>query len=158
MNKPKSLREALTSALPEIRQNPDRLQIFVESGQLAATQSQNFSFVYHYTLSVVIIDYSRHVDTIFIPLMVWLREHQPDLLTGEPDGGIAFDAEIVSNTATDLEIKLKLTETVVVTAENEKLVSRHLAEPLLMDVTGPTGWEMLANSETVQQTPIEVIE
>lgn len=158
MNKPKSLREALTNALPEIKKNPDRLLVFVENGQLAATQAQNFSFVYHYTLSVIIIDFSRHVDTIFIPLMVWLREHQPDLLTGEADGGIGFDAELINNNATDLEIKLKLTETVVVTAENGKLVSRHLAEPLLMDVTGPTGWEMLANGETVQQTPIEVIE
>jgi P2 phage tail completion protein R (GpR). len=158
MNKPKSLREALTIALPEIRQNPERLQIFIESGQLAATQAQNFSFIYHYTLSVLIIDFSNHVDTIFIPLMVWLREYQPDLLTGQPDGGIGFDAEIVSNTATDIEIKLKLTETVVVTAENGKLVSRHLPEPPLMDTTGDTGWEMLANEETVQQTPIEVIE
>lgn len=158
MNKPKSLREALTQALPEIRQNPDRLQVFVESGQLAATQAQNFSFVYHYTLSVIVIDYSRHVDTLFIPLLVWVRENQPDLLTGEPDGGIAFDAEIVSNTATDLELKLKLSETVVVTAENGKLVSRHLSEPPLMDTTGPTGWEMLANGETVEQTPIEVAE
>jgi hypothetical protein len=98
------------------------------------------------------------VDTLFIPLLVWVRENQPDLLTGEPDGGIAFDAEIVSNTATDLELKLKLSETVVVTAENGKLVSRHLSEPLLMDTTGPTGWEMLANGETVEQTPIEVVE
>lgn len=158
MNKPKSLRTALTQALPEIKQNPDRLLVFVENGQLAATQGPNFSFVYHYTLSVIIIDFSQHTDTLFIPLMVWLRENQPDLLTGEPDGGIGFDAELINNNATDLEIKLKLSETVVVTLENGKLVSRHLAEPLLMDVTGPTGWEMLANGETVQQTPIEVIE
>lgn len=158
MNKPQSLRDALSENLPDIKQNPDRLLVFVENGTLAATQGPNFSFVYHYTLSVIIIDYSQHADTVFIPLMVWLRTNQPDLLTGQPDSGISFDAEIITNKSTDLELKLKLTETVVVTLEEGKLVSRHLAEPALMDVTGPTGWELLANGETVLPTPIIVEE
>lgn len=156
MNKPPSLRAALEQALPELKTNPERMLVFIDKGQIASTQAPSFSFEYHYTLNVIITDYSKHSDTIFIPLLVWVREHQPDLLTGRPSEGISFEAELINNDSTDISIELKLTEAVRVTRLEDKLIANHLAEPQLPDVTGPVGWQLFANGEEVLQLPLTV--
>jgi hypothetical protein len=157
MNKPQSLRSALEVALPELKQNPDRMLVFIDKGQIVSTQSPNFSFEYHYTLNIVITDYSAHSDTVFIPLLVWVREHQPSLLTGRAEGGMSFEAEAINHETTDISITLNLTEAVVVTLESGKLVSRHAQEPKLLDITGPVGWELFANNQEVLQVPLEIV-
>lgn len=156
MNKPSSLREALAFAIPELKTNPDRMLVFIDKGQIVSTQAPNFSFEYHYTLNIVITDYSAHSDTIFIPLLVWIREYQPDLLTGRAEGGMAFEAEIINHNTTDISITLNLTEAVVVTHESGKLVARHAPEPTLPDLSGPTGWRLFIKGEEVLQTPITI--
>jgi len=157
MNKPQSLRSALEVALPELKQNPDRMLVFIDKGQIVSTQAPNFSFEYHYTLNIVITDYSAHSDTVFIPLLVWVREHQPNLLTGRADGGMSFEAEAINHKTTDISITLNLTEAVVVTLESGKLVARHAEEPKLLDITGPVGWELFANNQEVLQVPLEIV-
>ena len=57
MNKPNSLRAALTAALPEFARNPDRLHIFIEHGSIAVTAAKSLSFEYAYTLDIVVTDY-----------------------------------------------------------------------------------------------------
>lgn len=37
MNKPQSLRHALNKAVPYVRNNPDKLHLFVDNGSLVAT-------------------------------------------------------------------------------------------------------------------------
>lgn len=157
MNKPASLRAALEISLPELKANPENMLVFIDKGQIVSTQAPNFCFEYHYTLNVVLIDYSKHSDTVFIPLLVWVRENQPDLLTGRADDGMSFEAEMLNHETTDISITLKLTERVIVTLEDNKLVSRHPDEPKLPDLTGPVGWQLFANGSEVLQTPIEVI-
>lgn len=130
--------------------------VFIDKGQIASTQAPNFCFEYHYTLNLILIDYSQHADTVFIPLLVWIRDNQPDLLSGQPDEGISFEAELLNNESSDISITLKLTEIVIVTLENGKLVARHPDEPKLPDLTGPTGWQLFANGEEVVTVPIEV--
>jgi hypothetical protein len=157
MNKPNSLRAALELALPEIKQNPENLLVFIDKGQIVSTQAPNFSFEYHYTLNIILLDYSKHSDTVFIPLLVWVREHQSDLLTGRADDGMSFEAELLNHHSTDISITLRLTEHVVVTREADKLVARHPSEPQLLDVTGPTGWQMFANGGEVLPVPLEIV-
>lgn len=157
MNKPSSLRTALEAAIPELKKNPERILVFIDKGQIVSTQAPTFCFEYHYTLNIIITDYSQHSDTVFIPLLVWVREHQPDLLTGRADSGMSFEAEMLNNKSTDISITLNLTEAVIVTLEAGKLVARHAAEPLLPDVTGPVGWQLFANNEQVLQVPLEII-
>lgn len=157
MNKPQSLRSALEVALPELKKNPDRMLVFIDKGQIVSTQAPNFSFEYHYTLNIVITDYSAHSDTVFIPLLVWVREHQPSLLTGRAEGGMSFEAEAINHKTTDISITLNLTEAVVVTLESGKLVARHAQEPKLLDITGPVGWELFANNQEVLQVPLEIV-
>ena len=157
MNKPNSLRVALELALPEIKQNPENLLVFIDKGQIVSTQAPNFSFEYHYTLNVILTDYSKHSDTIFIPLLVWVREHQPDLLTGRADEGMSFEAELLNHDTSDISITLKLTEAVIVTLEAGKLVARHPEEPKLLDITGPTGWRLFVNGDEVLQVPLDIV-
>ncbi len=156
MNKPASLRKALTLAIHELKTNPDRMLVFIDKGQIVSTQAPNFCFEYHYTLNIIITDYSAHSDTVFIPLLVWVREHQPDLLTGRADGGISFEAEMINHNNNDISITLNLTEVVIVTLESDHLVSRHAEEPKLLDITGPVGWQLFLIGDEVLQTPLEI--
>ena len=41
MNKPQSLRHALNKAVPYVRNNPDKLHLFVDNGSLVATDAIN---------------------------------------------------------------------------------------------------------------------
>lgn len=157
MNKPASLREALTLAIPELKTNPERMLVFIDKGHVVSTQAQNFCFEYHYTVNVVITDYSAHANTVFIPLLVWVRENQPDLLTGRADGGMSFEAELINHSSSDISITLNLTEAVIVTQQAGKLVATHAAETTLPDLSGPTGWQMFANNGEVLPVPLEIV-
>lgn len=43
MNKPQSLRHALNKAVPYVRNNPDKLHLFVDNGSLVATGASSMS-------------------------------------------------------------------------------------------------------------------
>mgnify|MGYP002771150115 CR=1 FL=1 len=58
MNKPRSLRHALNKAVPYVRNNPDKLHLFVDNGSLVATGASSMSWEYRYTLHAVIEDFS----------------------------------------------------------------------------------------------------
>ncbi len=44
MTKPQSLRKALNDAVPYVRENPDRLHLFVVNGSLVATSANSVSW------------------------------------------------------------------------------------------------------------------
>lgn len=113
MYKPASLRTFLTAANPELARDPDRLLVFIDEGSLQATYAPGLSFEYAYTLNLVFTDYAGHPDAIMVPLLIWLTEHQPELLAN-PDNRdkITFEADILANDAVDLSIKIPLTERV----------------------------------------------
>lgn len=113
MLKPASLRDYLTTANPELARDPDRLLVFIDEGSLQATYAPGLSFEYAYTLNLVFTDYAGHPDAIMVPLLVWLRTHQSELLAN-PDNRdkITFEADILANDAVDLSIKIPLTERV----------------------------------------------
>ena len=48
MNKPQSLRHALNKAVPYVRNNPDKLHLFVDNGSLVATGASSMSWEYRY--------------------------------------------------------------------------------------------------------------
>lgn len=116
MNKPSSLRAALDAAIPSLKAEPDKLTIFVDEGSITATGTRSLSFEYRYTAHVIAMDFSGDADAVFIALVEWARAHQPDLVTN-PDAresGITFEVDILNNSTFDLSIKLRLTESVVV--------------------------------------------
>ena len=81
----------------------------------------------------MVTDYAGQADTIMLPLLAWLRVKQPELLIN-PDrraNAIQFDVELLSHESADIEIKLPLTERVVVkpSGAGGALVAEHADEP-----------------------------
>ena len=132
MYKPKSLRAHLTAISAELRQNPDKLLIFADSGNTVATGTASLSFEYRYKLNIIITDYSGSEDAIMVPLLAWVHVHQRDLLDNAElrKTGIGFDIDFNNHESVDIAITLALSERVIVKqAGAGRLEVIHMAEP-----------------------------
>ena len=113
MYKPESLRALMTAVNPELARDPDRLVVFIDEGSMVSTFAEGLSFEYRYTLNLVFTDYAGHPDAIMVPLLTWIKVHQSELLANPNNRErIAFEADLLSNDAVDLSIKIPLTERV----------------------------------------------
>lgn len=83
MKKAHSLRAFLANAVPELREQPERLCMFVEGGHIVSTGSDSLSFAYSYTLRAVLLDFTSDLDILTVPVLLWLREHEPELLASK---------------------------------------------------------------------------
>lgn len=81
MQKPNSLRKALTDAVPVLRTNPDMLCLRTDDGNNTATLARSLSFEKRYTLNIVVTDFTDDIDLLFVPIMARLRVNQPDIMT-----------------------------------------------------------------------------
>ena len=123
MNKPQSLRSALNKSVQYVADNPDRLHLFVDSGQLVATSAASLSWEYRYTLNVVITDFTGDQNLLMAPVLLWLRENQPDPLQNSEtrEKLFTFEVDILANDRCDISMDLKLTERVVATTVDGKI-------------------------------------
>ncbi|OLO03343.1 phage tail protein [Salinicola socius] len=110
MKKLDALRQHLIDAVPGLSRDPDRLLTFVEDGSIEFARGPNLSHGYTYTAQLVLTDYAADIDAVMIPLLDWLSIYQPDL---DPKQAVSFEAEILSNSAVDLALRVQLTERVV---------------------------------------------
>lgn len=131
MNKPQSLRSALNKSVPYVAENPDRLHLFVDSGQLVATSAVSLSWEYRYTLNVVITDFTGDQNLLMAPVLLWLRENQPDALQNSEarEKLFSFEVDILANDRCDISMDLKLTERVIATIEDGKAHIEAVPEP-----------------------------
>lgn len=131
MNKPQSLRSALNKSVPYVAENPDRLHLFVDSGQLVATSAASLSWEYRYTLNIVITDFTGDQNLLMAPVMFWLRQNQPDALqnSDQREKLFSFEVDILGNDRCDISMNLKLTERVVATTVDGKTRIEALPEP-----------------------------
>lgn len=131
MNKPQSLRAALNKAVPYVRENPDRLHLFVDNGSLVATSATSISWEYRYTLNVVVTDFTGDQNLLMAPILFWLRDNQSDMLqnTTERERLFTFEVDILGNGACDLSLNLKLTERVVAQEVDGSIQVEAVAEP-----------------------------
>jgi len=131
MIKPQSLRDHLTAALPELRNDPDRLLVIIERGNVVSTLAPGASFEYSYVLSLVVTDFGGHPDALMVPLLDWVRVHQSELLANpNRRDQIAFEAEVMANDKVDVQITLPLTERVGVHRDASGDVTiEHYGEP-----------------------------
>jgi len=131
MNKPQSLRSALNKSVPYVAENPDRLHLFVDSGQLVATSAASLSWEYRYTLNVVITDFTGDQNLLMAPVLLWLRENQPDALQNSEtrEKLFTFEVDILANDRCDISMDLKLTERVIATVEDGKAHIEAVPEP-----------------------------
>lgn len=121
MNKPNSLRAALVAALPQLSASPDQLLVFVNEGRIEATGTRTASFDYEYECEIIIRDFVGSADDVMIAVVEWARSNQPDLVTNRDErrDGMTFVADVLSNSAVDLAIKVKLSESVVVGVDDD---------------------------------------
>ena len=145
MLKPASLRAALECALPELAANPDRLIIYIDEGRIHSRYGDSLSFEYRYRLNLVLLDYAHHASAAIVPLLAWLRVHQPELGLNPDlaDGAVTFEAEILNHASMDFAIRLQLTERVIVTQDQAtgETHARHVGEPEFGDGCGE--WELV---------------
>lgn len=116
MEKPKSLRAALEASSLWIRTHPDRVSLFAEEGTIVARDG-NTSYEARYTLNILITDFPENHATVYVPLITWIAQHQRDLLQNHDRDPIAFDVDILNDTTADLNIRLRLTEAIIVTKD-----------------------------------------
>ncbi|CRX99933.1 phage tail protein [Yersinia enterocolitica] len=151
MLKPKLLRQALTDSLPLLQTNPERLKMFVDGGRIVSTLAPSLSFENQYTLTLFIEDFPDDVDYLFVPILAWLREHQPDIMATEEKRrtGFIHKVDVMSDVLSDIRIDLQLTERVIVKEVDGALHVDHALEPTWPGTpTRPTA--IYFNGETVK--------
>lgn len=131
MNKPQSLRKALSSAVPYVRDNPDRLHLFVDDGAMVSTMASSLSWEYRYTLNIIVTDFSGDQNLLMAAVMAWIRENQPDILDN-PDmraTGFTFEAVLLRNDVCDISMDLRLTERVLAIQNGDTVTVEAIGEP-----------------------------
>lgn len=131
MIKPQSLRNTLNKAVPYVRDNPDKLHLFVDAGAVVATGASSGSWEYRYTLNVVVVDFSGNQDLLMAPVLLWLGENQPDAINNpeKREKLFTFDVDILRNDLCDISINLQLTERVIVSASGNVSSVEAVPEP-----------------------------
>lgn len=154
MRKPAELRAVLTSAVPALAQNPDRLHVFVDQGRIVCTGTRSLSHEFRYTLNIVVQDYQGEEQAILLPILAWARRAQSDLFENpeRQEQGIEIEVEILTHDTCDISIKLPLTERVIVREEDhtQRLVARYVAEPEHPDLPSAAGrWDIHLRDEPI---------
>ena len=152
MLKPAQLRKALTDAVPVLQASPDTLRMFVDNGRIISTLASSLSFEYQYQVELLVTDFAQDSDLIMVPVLAWLREHQPDIMA-TPDKqqtGFKFKADMLNDGSCDIAVYLQLTERVIVKQIDAGLYVEHFPEPPLPEpVERPR--ELYLHGELVSQ-------
>ncbi|MDH1337616.1 phage tail protein [Comamonas thiooxydans] len=135
MKKPQSLRNFIAGSIPELQIDPQRLKMFVESGNIVARSGETLSFEYRFTVRLIVLDYAGSLDLFAIPILAWLNTYQPDLLQNKDKAakGLRFDVEVLANDKVDLVIEVDLSEAVIVKEDQDeqgrqRLTAEHKGE------------------------------
>ncbi|MCU1717425.1 phage tail protein [Pseudomonas sp. 5P_3.1_Bac2] len=145
MNKPDALRQHLLAAIPELEQNPQRLALSLEQGQLRSTAAGGLSFEYSYVLNLNVSDFSASLDALVVPLLAWLRVNQHELLANQSQAAnaIRFSSDNANAQGGSLSISLALSERVLVTENADGSLSvSHPDEPQLAPFYPPGPWQL----------------
>lgn len=130
MLKPQQLRQTLTDSVPKLQLTPDALNFFIDCGRIVSTLASSLSFEYQYRLYMVITDYTGNIDLLIVPLLAWQRTNEPDIMATEEKRrtGFTFQADVISDTASDISIELQLSERVIVKQADDGLHVTYVGE------------------------------
>ena len=112
MKKIQQLREHLIAQISHFQTNPDGFTIRADTGVPICSMGNNLSIEYRYTVQILFLDYADDIDSIMIPLMLWLSTHQSELLVDpvKAKTAITFEIDVIDNSKCDIMIRLPLTE------------------------------------------------
>ena len=132
MKKPNQIRAVIERSNPEFTHNPDKLQLFVDQGQIISTGTASLAFEYRYTLNIIITDYADDIARIIVPLLAYLKTNQPELFENPQrrENGIKYELDYNNNDTMDLLIDIQLTERVVVQQQGENTNIKYAPEPV----------------------------
>lgn len=138
MNKPAALRDFLSKSIPWLGENPDKLVILANRGTVFSSGDGTLSHVVGYELQAIVVDYPLEPSTVFVPVLAWLRQYQPDLLQNAKrmESGFRFEAEFMSHALADLSITLQVTERVKVSESGGSASVEYLPEPPVDEWSG----------------------
>ncbi|MDT0501912.1 MULTISPECIES: phage tail protein [unclassified Halomonas] len=141
MKKLHLLRKHLIAAVPALARDPDRLLTFVEEGSIEFHRGPNLSHEYAFAAQLVLTDFAEDLDTVMLPLLQWLAKYQPDVDPGE---ALTFEAEILSNDAVDLALRLRLSERVIarVDCDSGRIEAEHVTLRFERDTCPAAQWQL----------------
>jgi len=147
VKKAELMRDALTRNNTWCKANPELFIVWVEKGHIQIEATGEASFMYHYTIQVLAVDFPGQIDDLMLPLLAWAWQQQPDLLLN-PDNNrkVEFDADIVNDDVADILFKVPAWERVIVEIVDGKPVAKHLAESRPRFNGGE--WEMVFDPES----------
>lgn len=130
MKKPASLRAAIEAAIPELKNDPSRLALWIEDGAVQMRQTASHGFGFKYPLSVLLREVATEPALIAHAINRWLRVNQPDLLAGGAGDSYGFEADILDNGLTDIVFTIQLCEAVDIRQEDDgSWTGEYEAEP-----------------------------
>lgn len=131
MKKPNQLRKILEQSHADFVKNPDRLQLYVDGGQIIATGAPSFSFEYRYTLNVIATDYAGDLAALIVPMIAYLRTNQPEVFENPQmrENAFKFQVDYNNNDTADISFEIKLTERVVSKKDGDSVQIRYAKEP-----------------------------
>lgn len=159
MKKAESLKELLLASVPALKNDPAKLAIFVDKGKVSAVRSNTLAFQLGYTLTFWIEAFAGDLDGLFVPVLAWISQNQPELI-GRPDSEpFTFESELLDGDTADITVEIELTERVLIEQrENGKLRTRHLDDAPQPDVfTGAeqaTLWQALLDDQLAGINPV----
>lgn len=127
MRKPNELRTWLLASVRDLACNPEKLQIYIDEGNLNTHLQTSLHFEYAYTLNLIVTDFADDPDCLLVPLLAWLKAAQPEMA----EDAIKFEADVLDHGKVDLSITLPLTERVLVNQNNQgNYHTEHPPEPV----------------------------
>lgn len=131
MKKPNQLRKILEQSHADFVKNPDRLQLYVDGGQVIATGAPSFSFEYRYTLNVIATDYAGDIAALIVPMIAYLRTNQPEIFETPQmrENAFKFQLDYNNNNTADVSFEIQLTERVVAKQVGENVQMTYATEP-----------------------------
>ncbi|EPL3702362.1 phage tail protein [Morganella morganii] len=131
MNKLNSIKDTLCRKIPYLKDNPEKLYLFVDDGGIFATNEPSLSYEYIYSLNIILEAFPGDQNIVFAVVVEWVKQHQPDILAN-PDkraNGIRFEADILNSQTANISIDLKLTERIIVSVQDGAYRVEAVPEP-----------------------------